>query len=124
MASNANAAGTSPIANALTNPASPHENARLTAWVNKVKDAQMARLGVGGTGLSDTTFAHGGATLQQTMRDNLTTTLDFERARANKTFTDHHGDALAQRMHRLCGVTCDEDLPDVHALPIKAGKGR
>ena len=84
----------------------------------------MARLGVGGPGLSNTTFAHGVATLRQTMEDNLTATLDFKRAQNNKTFTDVHGDALALKMHRLCDVIDDADLPEVHTLLLKAGKGR
>ena len=50
----------------------------------------MARLGVGGPGLSNTTFVHGVATLRQTMEDNLTATLDFKRAQNNKTFMDIH----------------------------------
>ena len=84
----------------------------------------MARLGVGGPGLSNTTFAHGVATLRQTMEDNLTATLDFKRAENNKTFTDIHGDALALKMHRLCDIINDADLPEIHTLLLKAGKGR
>ena len=121
LASTRNAAATSPVAQALRGAATPREQARLTAWANKVKDSQMARLGVGGPGLSNTTFAHGVATLRQTMEDNLTATLDFKRTQSNKTFTDVHGDALALKMHRLCDVIDDADLPEVHTLLLKAG---
>ena len=94
----------------------PREQPRLTAWANKVKDSQMARLGVGGPGLSNTTFAHGVTTLRQTMEDNLTATLDSKRAQNNKTFMDIHGDALAFKMHRLCDVIDDADLLEIHHL--------
>ena len=84
----------------------------------------MARIGVGGPGLSNTAFAHGVDTIRQTLENNLTANLEFQRNRAVRSFTEAHGAILAQKMHRLCGVTDDAHLPEVHSLLLKAGKGR
>jgi threonine dehydrogenase-like Zn-dependent dehydrogenase len=84
----------------------------------------MARLGVGGPGLSNAAFAHGVGELRKTMTDTHEERLDFERQRNTKTFTDFHGEALAQQMHRLCGVTSDVNLPEVHSLLLQMAKGR
>jgi hypothetical protein len=81
-----------------------------------VKDVQMARLGVVGPGLSNAAFVHGVGELRKTMTDTHEERLAFERQRNTKTFTDFHGEALAQQMHRLCGVTSDVNLPEVHSL--------
>ena len=41
-------------------------------------------------------------------------------ARAERSFTEKHGDALAQRMHRLCNVANDDHLPKALRLPAKS----
>ena len=81
-------------------------------------------MGAGGPGLSNAAFNHGVNMLRATMQDTHVAALEFERNKANKTFTDYHGEALAQKMHRLCGVDRDDDLPPVHVLLVKSGKGR
>ena len=48
------------------------------------------------------------------MDHNAAEQLRYERERAAKSFTQKHGLALAERMHRLCNVGGDEDLPAVH----------
>jgi hypothetical protein len=58
------------------------------------------------------------------MTDTHKEHLDFERQRNTKTFTDFHGEALAQQMHCLCGVTSDVNLPEVHNLLLQSAKGR
>ena len=105
-------------------PRNPGETRQLTAWANRNIRSNMARLGVGGPQLSNAAFARGVADLQTTLTDHHNATLDFERDRANKTFTDKHGDALAQRVHRYCGVARDLDLPEVHNLLLKTAKAQ
>jgi hypothetical protein len=124
LASTARAAGGSVMSQALANPVNLHHQGRLARWCNRVRDSQLARLGAGGPGLSNAAFAHGVQLLRTTMEDNHTATLEFERNRSTKSFTEHHGDELGLLMQRLCNVTRDEDLPPIHALLVKAGKGR
>jgi hypothetical protein len=124
LASTNNAAGNSVVSSALTVVNIPREQSRLNTWASTVKDSQMARLGVGGPGLSNAAFAHGVGELRKTMTDTHVEHLDFERQRNTKTFTDFHGEALAQQMHRLCGVTSDVNLPKVHSLLLQTAKGR
>jgi hypothetical protein len=124
LASTNVAAGTSVVSYALTGIATIRDQARLAAWANRVKDAQMARLGVGGPGLSNAAFAHGVAELRTTLEDTHLATLAFEREKNEKTFTDTHGPALADTLQRLTGVHRDEDLPPIHLMLLKVGKGR
>ena len=124
LASTAAAAGGSEISQDLGNPAGPREQLRLAHWANRIWEANLARVGAGGPGLSSAAFNHGISVLRTTMQDTHVATLEFERNRAIKTFSDHHGEALAQKLHRLCSVERDDDLPPVHALLVKSGKGR
>jgi hypothetical protein len=123
LASTNNAGGNSIVSSALTVVNIPPEQSRLNTWASTVKDAQMARLGVGGPGLSNAAFPHGVGELRKTMTDTHEERLDFERQRNTKMFTDFHGEALAQQMHRLC-VTSDVNLPEVHGLLLQTAKGR
>ena len=59
-------------------------------------------------------FNAGITDLRATLDHNAAEQLRFERDRAAKSFTQKHGLALAERMHRLCNVGRDEDLPPVH----------
>jgi hypothetical protein len=124
LASTNNAAGNSVISSTLTVVNIPREQSRLNTWASSVKDSQLARLGVGGPGLSNAAFAHGVDEIRKVMTDTHEERLDFERQRNTKTFTDFHGEALAQQMHRLCGVTSDVNLPEVHSLLLQTAKGR
>jgi hypothetical protein len=117
-------AGGTAVSHDLLAVTTPRSQARLSAWAARVKESQLARIGVGGPGLSNAAFAHGVAELKTTMENTHIATLEFERARNEKTFTDQHGAALALQMHRLCGVTSDADLPEVHNLLLKTAKGR
>jgi hypothetical protein len=89
-----------------------------------VKQGQQARISVGGPGLSNAAFAHGVAELKTTLEATHIATLELECARSDKSFTDYHGAALAQQMHRLCAVTDDARLPEVHSLLLKTSKER
>jgi hypothetical protein len=126
LASTNVAAGTSAISSALHQPTStsPRELGRLTAFANRTKDLQLSRLGIGGPGLSNAAFAHGVTELKTTLEATHQATLEFERARREKSFADIHGEALAQQVYRLCNVTRDADLPEVHTLLLKTPRGR
>jgi hypothetical protein len=124
LTSTNNAGGNLIVSSALTIVNIARKQSQLNMWASTVKDAQMARLGVGGPGLSNAAFAHGVGELRKTMTDTHEERLDFERQRNTKTFTDFHGEALAQQMHRLCGVTSDVNLPGVHSLLLQTAKGR
>ena len=102
---------------ALANPA---QMFATQAWFSECRHSLNLRAGVGGPQLTTTAFNAGIADLQTTMNNVATQRLAFERARASRSFTEKHGEALAQRMHRLCGVVDDEHLPDVLKLLAKA----
>ena len=82
----------------------------------------MARLSHGGPGLTNASFHQGINQIQQTLTDNHNATLAFERDRAHKTLAKKHGDALAERIMRLCNVTQEIDLAEVHTLLLKTSK--
>lgn len=124
LASTNVAAGTNVVCSALHQPTSPRELSRLTATANRTKDAQLSRLGVGGPGLSNAAFANGVTEIKSTLEATHQASLEFERARREKSFSDLHGEALAQQLYRLCNVTRDADLPEVHTLLLKTPKGR
>ena len=124
LASTNNAAGTSVVSQALLNVGAPRNQARLNAWSSRVKDGQMARLGHGGSGLSNTAFSQGVSVLKTTIEANHLATLEYERARADKTFSDVHGLALGQQLHRLCNCHTDAGLPEVHHHLLKMDKGK
>jgi hypothetical protein len=123
-ASTNTAAGASVISASLSQPNSPRELGRLTAWSNRVKDDQMKRLGVGGPGLSNAAFAHGVAELKSTMVETHRATLEYDRDKKRTSYTETHGELMAIRLQRLCGVARDEDLPEIHHLLLKAPKSR
>ena len=122
-ASTNDAAGACSIGLDQTAPGSPLDSQSLAARVNQTRDQYMAHLGHGGPGLSNAAFSAGVAQLQHTLNTNATDRLDFERARADVSFTDKHGAALSQRLHYLCGVSADEFLPEIHRVLAKAPRG-
>ena len=100
----------------------PRLQGRLAAWAARVIAALQARLGTGGPGLTNTAFTTGIATLQATLEGNHRASLEFERARNDKSFTDVHGPQLAEMLHLLCDVTDDANLPAVHLVLLKSSK--
>ena len=73
--------------------------------------------------LSNATFARGVDTIRNTMEANLQDRLQYERDRSLKTFSDVHGDALAQVMFRLCGCIDDSGLPPGAWIAPQDSKG-
>ena len=119
-----NNAGESILSIAPVAAANPIVQGRLNAASHRIKKQHLLRLGIGGPGLTTAAFQQGIQEVRQTLETTAQDQLQFERDRNNKTFTDKHGDALAQRMHRLCGVADDRFLPEVHQQLAKAPKGR
>ena len=96
----------------------------LTRWVTRVREDQMARLGIGGPGLSSAAFSLGLNQLQTTIRDTHTENLQFQRDRTQKSFTDKHGATLAQMLYNWTNVDTDDTLPEIHRLLAAAPKDR
>lgn len=124
LASTNDAGGSTSVARPLLATASPRLSAKLSAWASRVTSGQLARLGAGGPGLTNTAFALGVAEIKNVLQANQVAALEFERDKNNKTFTDSHGTYLADQLHRLCGVPDDEHLPPVHGLIANSSKGK
>ena len=114
-----------PVNHAVSVPVGgPVAQQKLSSWVNRIKNSQNTRLGQGGPGLTNAAFNAGISTLNTVITDANTSRLDFERARAQKSFSEKHGDMVAQKMYYLTGAADDTGLPEVHGLLAKATKGR
>ena len=88
-----------------------------------MKNGVLAQVGLGGPGLTTAALNAAITDLRATLDHNAAEQLRYERERASKTFTQKHSLALAECLHRLCGVTWDEDLPAVHQqLAASTGK--
>ena len=111
--------GLNPLQSAL-----PLQTQRLTAWAQRQRTSQLARLGVGGPGLTTAAFTAGVTDIRNTLNANANDRLDYERARSQQSFTEKHGAALAQKLYHLCSVVRDEDLPETHRLLAKSPRGR
>ena len=98
-----NAGTTQTSADLILDP-HPLNFARLLAWANRAEEGMLRNAGVGGPGLTTAAFNQGVANIQNTLQTNATNQLDFERNRANRTFTEKHGDSLAQRLCYLTGA--------------------
>ena len=109
---------------AACNPTAPISRAKLDRWVQRQRAHIERALGMGSPGLTNATFMAGVGNVVNAVNQNATDALDYQRNKHNKSFTDKHGEILAERMHRLCNVTRDEDLPQVHLLLASAPKGR
>ena len=92
----------------------------LNQHVTRVRNATLTAAGVGGPALTTAAFNAGIVNMQATLKHNAAERLRLEAARNSRSFTSKHGDALAERMHRLCGVANDVDLPEVHVLLARA----
>ena len=124
-AASTNAAGDASILRVTpVAPGPPNLTTRINGWANRHKEAQLARMGVGGPGLSNAAFAAGVAQIQTTLTDTHADRIQFERDRATKTFAEKHGDALADRLMRFCSVADEANLPEVHSLLVKAPRNR
>ena len=104
--------------------ANPLHRARLNAWSGRQRNAMLTRAGRGGATLTAAAFQAGIANLTNTLDNNAAAAIAYHRDRNDKSFTDRHGQALAQRVHRLCGVADDAHLPEIHVLLAKAPKGK
>ena len=107
----------------ITSPL-PGNTARLNLLVSSWRATTLAKLGHGGPALSSTTFTAGIDALKNTLDSNASDALAFHRDRGTKTFTDRYGAAAAARMHNLCNVTDDANLPETHGLLINCPKER
>ena len=96
----------------------------LHRWVNRTRALSMARLGVGGPGLTNAAFNAGVTAMTDTLEASKNDTLAYYRSEKEKTFSDKHGDALGQRIFRLTHSNVDADLPEVHRLLVKSPKSR
>ena len=54
--------------------------------------------------------------IRTTIADTNTANLEYDRAKSHVTFTDHFGDALAQRLRTWTSVNFDADLPEIHRV--------
>ena len=104
-----------------TIPATPIQLQGLNRHTDRFKALELARIGVGGPALSTAAFNAGIAQVTTTLNDTATRQLDYQRSRADRSFTDKHGEQLAERMHRLTGAADDDHLPEVHRLLAKSG---
>ena len=97
----------------------------LQVRTNAVRKELLGKLGVGGPALSTAAFNTGvNAIVGRLERDNQNT-LQYHRDKDNKSFTDRHGEQLAERVRRWCNVTDDAALPEIHRLLAKSdGKAR
>jgi hypothetical protein len=117
-------AGASVLGSAATVSAAPIVQQALQRHRNSIAGALLSRLGVGGPALSTAAFNAGVNTIGVNMTDNNDAQLQYFRDRDNKTFSQKHGDALAQRMYNWCGVADDAGLPELHQLLAKSPKNR
>ena len=103
---------------------SPVHNRALASCVSKIRENHMMHLGVGGPNLSNAVFRVGVQNITDTLDATTDRTLNYQRDRDQKTFTDKYGDAIAQIMYNLTGATDDGQLPELHQLLAKANKAQ
>ena len=101
-------------------PANPADMFAVGAWHSSRREQLERCAGVGGPGLTTNAFNAGITNLQATVNTVATQRLDFERARAERSFTEKHVDALAQRMHCSCDAGDDNHLPKALRLLAKS----
>ena len=102
----------------------PHLVQRMNAWVSRIRNTELAKLGAGGPSLTTAAFTTGITSVTDTLELTNREQLRFQRDRDLKTFTQKHGTALAERMHNWWAVADDEHLPEVHILLAKSTKNR
>ena len=116
------AAGAAPLA--AFDPvlaAGPAAAQSMTRHSLGIRDRALRLLGRGGPGLTNASLDQGVNRVTAAMEVGNRQILDFERAKLERTFTQKHGDSLAQRLHRLTGALNDDQLPEVHRLLAKSG---
>ena len=109
---------------ATTQALLPIDQAALQAWVARQRTEILAKVGVGGPGLTNAAFSQGINRVRDAITDASNAHLTFERDRDNKTFTDRYGTTIAQMMYNLCGCADDAGLPEIHQVLASAPKGR
>ena len=102
----------------------PIHQAALQQWVATVRENQLARLGIGGPGLTTAAFSAGIAAVNTTLQTTHNDAIAFQKAQGEKTFTQKYGKTVATTLHNLCNVTDDTLLPDIHGLLAKAPKNQ
>ena len=90
----------------------PADMFAVAAWFSSRREQLERWAGLGGHGLTANAFNAGIKNLQASMNNVATQRLDFQHARAERSFTEGHGNTLAQRMHRLCVVNNDDHLSE------------
>ena len=121
---NVNGGTDSKLAIAPTVSGLPAATQALQICISKIRERELARVGVGGPQLSNAAFNTGVTQLQQTLDNNAKQRLQFERDRSNKTFTDKFGEHLASLMYKMTGAIDDDLLPEVHKVLARAPKGQ
>ena len=121
---NVNGGTDSKIAITPTVSGLPAATQALQICISKIRERELARVGVGGPQLSNAAFNTGVTQLQQTLNNNAQQRLQFERDRSNKTFTDKFGEHLANLMYKMTGAADDNGLPEVHKVLARAPKGQ
>ena len=104
--------------------AGPRAQQALQRHRNNVAGALLTRLGVGGAALSTAAFNVGVTAIETAMTETNDAQLTYFRQRDNKTFTQKHGNSLADRLYSWCGVDDDGALPEIHQLLAKSSKSR
>ena len=97
----------------------PHQQA-LHRHRTSLYTAALFKLGVGDPGLTVAAYEAGVIRVETAMRENNVDHLTYLRDRDNKSFTQKHGDALANRVWAWCGAAADADLPEIHQLLAKS----
>ena len=87
-----------------------------TSFRGRLVRSLLQLLGTTGPGLTTAAFQQGVVDIQAAMGAQTTNTLQYHRQQDNKSFTDKHGAALAERLHHWCGVADDDHLPSIHRL--------
>jgi hypothetical protein len=107
-----------------TSSALPAVVQALNGCTTRIVDQALTRVGVGGPQLSNATFNTGVRRLESVLNNNAQQRLQFERDRAQKTFTDRYGEHLATHMYKMTGAADDNNIPEVHKILTKAPKGQ
>ena len=118
-----NAAGSSVRVAPITT-AAPIITGKLNRWCHRAVKSHLDALGSAGPGVTTAAFNAGILALQETLNSTTRESLQYDRDKSNKSFTDKHGEALAQRLQNLCDVDDDDSLPEVHRLIAKSPKAK
>ena len=84
----------------------------------------LTKLGVGGPALTSAAYDAGVTRVENAMIQTNADHITYLRDRANESFTQKHGDTLADRVYGWCGAVSDNDLPEIHQLLAKSSKHR